>query len=188
MARATALLLVSGIVFSLAVAVALAGFMHVSRLSQNISYIGLPVKVEPGRISGSPDIEGTIDVQVGPNLTVNITVHPTYQLTAYPGLVNITNTGNITYFYSVIVTRPYDQPPGALAYLMEFNASNSTLVFRANLSEPGVYGPYPIGPGETIELSLIVYYPEGQPLQNGTATFIVAVSTQEEEPPQGLAG
>ncbi|MCE4628456.1 MAG: hypothetical protein F7C34_04845 [Desulfurococcales archaeon] len=188
MARATALAVITVVLLGLAVAVALAGVISITRISTSVAYTGLPIRVEPGRIAGSPDLNGTIDVQIGPNLSVSITVHPTYQLTAYPGLVNVTNIGNTTHNYSIIVVHPYTGPPGAAAYLAEFNASNGTLVIRANLSQAGVYGPYPIEPGETVELSLVTYYPEGEPLQEVNATFSIAVGKSQEVPPESLGG
>ena len=173
--------LLAVLVIALLGAMALAGVIALEPVSTALTAMPAPVVLVQGPANGTSDLQGTVSVSVDPNGTrATVTIHPTYQVTLYTGLLNVTNRGNYTYNLSIVVDRPA-QIPGGWAYLVVWNGT--AVVATVNLSVAGSTGIGSLAPGGTLQLWIATYFPEGRPLQSVSAGFYVAYSPSGEAAP-----
>ena len=166
---------------------------------------GMKVVFDLGSNANQPDVSGNIQVSVGQNNTsVQIIIHPTYQVTYYKNITLIKNTDMKGYNVYLVVDDFSKSLPanskvvlyvynlGAARNLQGWSASNlapvSGYVRSIDLSSPTSDQVIHIGTlnsGGVWEIDILVYIPEGTTIDGASATFnmYLVASPSSETPP-----
>ena len=163
-----------------------------------VSPVEPPIVFELGSNANKNDLQEQISVLLGNNKTsASITVHPTYQVTYYKGVLNISNTDSKAYYVHIKVVNPITGWP---------SGSNVTLcIYGANTARQLIDWPTPKAVGaikgvdltttgtiyidtldvdEKWEVDVYVHIPEGSGLpSSATAYLLLVYSPSGEAPP-----
>lgn len=151
-------------------------------LKVNVQQQSPPVQFATGSNSGKADLDGqSIGVNIGTNKTsVTLSLHPTYQITYYKNILNITNNGTNTYQVYIRVTTPMTLPSGGYAIMYIINGTTS---YTVNLTTTGTTTIGPITPGSSWEVDIKIYIPSGQPLISTSGSLNLIYTPESGESP-----
>ncbi len=171
-------------------------------ITVSVSPVSPPVVFLAGSNANKPDLGGsnTITVNIGPNQTsLEITIHPTYQVTYYKNISLVKNVDTKTYYALLKVVSPATSIPAGsklLIYVYSSGASRSLSGFptptpaagsyltSVDLTTTGMSGWITLSSGSSVELDLYVYIPEGSLLPSSfTVNILLIYSPVQETPP-----
>jgi hypothetical protein len=168
--------------------------------SITVSPVSPPVQFAAGSNANQPDLLGSnmISVNIGSNSTsLDVTLHPTYQVTYYKNITIIYNTDSkIYYVYLRVQTPATGLPSGSKLILYIYNAdatrslsgypqpTPSGSVASLDLTTSGqTQAQITLSSGSWLELDVYVYIPEGNPLPSPVTAQLLLVYTPSAETP-----
>ncbi len=169
--------------------------------SITVSPVSPPVVFAAGKNANQPDLLGnTISVNIGQNgASLDVTLHPTYQVTYYKNITIIYNTDSKTYYvYLRVQTPATGLPSGSKLILYIYNAdatrslsgypqpTPSGYVASLDLTTSGqTQAQITLSSGSWLELDVYVYIPEGTTLPSSsvTAQLLLVYTPSAETPP-----
>jgi hypothetical protein len=171
--------------------------------SITVSPVSPPVVFATGSNANQSDLLGnTIAVSIGSNATsLNVTIHPTYQVTYYKNIAKIANNDQQTYYVYLRVQSPATELPSGsqlILYIYNANAGRSLSGYpqptptsgsyeaSLDLTTSGSTSQITLNSGSSVELDVYVYIPEGATLPSSPVTaqlLLVYTLSSGESPP-----
>ncbi|WP_440059633.1 hypothetical protein ACSU1N_00290 [Thermogladius sp. 4427co] len=169
--------------------------------SITVSPVAPKVVFDYGSNANKPDLGygNTIAVSLGQNATsLNVTIHPTYQVTYYKNITLIKNIDNQAYYVTLKVYSPATGlPTGSklLLYIYNKDASRFLTGYPQPVPSTGTYlasldltttgqTTISLSAGQIVELDIYVYIPEGYQLPSSfTVNLLLVYSPSSETPP-----
>ena len=170
--------------------------------SITVSPVSPPVVFATGTNANQPDLGygNTITVSTGSNgAKLDVTIHPTYQVTYYKNIAKIVNNDQQTYYVYLRVQSPATGlPSGSQLILYIYNAGGarslsgypqptpSGYVASLDLTTSGSTSQITLNSGSSVELDVYVYIPEGATLSSSPVTaqlLLVYTLSSGESPP-----
>ncbi|WP_048163365.1 hypothetical protein [Thermogladius calderae] len=169
-------------------------------VSVAVSPVAPPVYFEYGTNANQPDLGGanTIAVNLGSNKTsLEITIHPTYQVSYYKNISLIVNGDSKTYYVTLkVVTTASGLPANSKLVLYVYSKGAARSLSGHPTPTPSGYHTsldltttsqtpqIAITAGNAIELDVYVYIPEGYQLPASVnAQLLLVYSPSTETPP-----
>ncbi len=158
-------------------------------ITVGIQPVSPPIVFSPGSNAGQPDLGpgNTIGVDIGTNnISLSLTLHPTYQHTYYHNLSLIVNNDTKAYYVTFRVTGAASLPSGSAARLLVYNSPNGgSIVADVNLLSTGdTSASIPINAGEKWRIDVYIFIPEGAALPSPTTASVQLIySTSADTPP-----
>ena len=170
--------------------------------SITVSPVSPPVVFATGTNANQPDLGygNTITVSTGSNgAKLDVTIHPTYQVTYYKNIAKIVNNDQQTYYVYLRVQSPATELPSGsqlILYIYNANAGRSLsgypqptpsgYVASLDLTTSGSTSQITLNSGSSVELDVYVYIPEGATLPSSPVTaqlLLVYTLSSGESPP-----
>ena len=151
-------------------------------MNVNIQQQSPPVQFATGSNSGQADLEGqTITTSIGANKTsVTLSLHPTYQRSYYQDILHITNGGTQKYQVYIRVDTPMTLPSGGYAKMYIINGTNK---YTIDLTTTGTTTIGTIPSGNTWQVDVEIYIPEGNTLTTTSASVSLIYTPETGETP-----
>jgi len=165
-----------------------AGIFAYRRITAEVTVVQPLVVFDYGSNANQPDLGAgnKIAVALGPNnVSVTITIHPTYQHTYYRNVTIVKNLDSIPYYVAFRVVTPITGWPTGSTAKMIIYSSNGTEVAEVDLTQHYTTGWIGIlGAGDYCRIDFYTYYPEGHPLPDNTQVEVQLIySPQSQEAP-----
>ncbi|MEM4718356.1 MAG: hypothetical protein QXE81_06360 [Desulfurococcaceae archaeon] len=146
---------------------------------------------EAGSNAGGGDIgENTIGVALGDNKTsAEIIIHPTYQENYYKDILRITNNDDEEMKVYIMFTYRDINLPGESVVKLFIYKEDNTLVNELDITNPSLNSITLIGDissGETWQVDIYVYIPEGKSIEGASYTAqakLIYTPSSTETPP-----
>ena len=187
------LILVAGLMAMVFVAASVFAYYP---LSITVSPVEPPVKFVRGDNAGHDDLgkdengnSYTIDVKTYYDTRAEVTIHPTYQKTYYKDVLEITNSDSKAYnVYIRVNTTITGFPAGSTIqlkiYASDASRSEDEPIKTVSLTSPGLVSIGSLSGGDTWEVDVDVYIPEGSTLPSAaTANLQLIYTPSSERPP-----
>ena len=151
-------------------------------MNVNIQQQSPPVQFATGSNSGQADLEGqTITTDIGANKTsVTLSLHPTYQRSYYQDILHITNGGTQNYQVYIRVDTPMTLPSGGYAKMYIINGTSK---YTIDLTTTGTTTIGTIPSGNTWQVDVEIYIPEGNTLTTTSASVSLIYTPETGETP-----
>jgi len=179
------LILVAGLMAMVFVAASVFAYYP---LSITVSPTTPPVKFITGDNSNKPDLNNTITVNTyGDGTHAEVTVHPTYQKTYYKDVLRITNNGSKAYNVYIRVDTAITSDISGLTIQLKIYASGAsrpgTPIKTVPLNSTSDVNIGSLNGGDTWEVDIEVYIPEGTTLPSSAKAELYLIYTPSNEKP-----
>lgn len=173
-------------------------FLFYYQVNVNTQLMSPLVELMGSSYADMPGFVEVVHVGLGAEgVPLKIIVYPTYQTAYYRDIIRIRNRDRRAYNVFLVVASPMNLPLGGRAtlYVYEGGAEKtlrlplgalppSGCVAYINLTSVCARG-FPIDAGETFEIDLLIYLPEGLALpESASADIYLLIDVSSESPPQ----